>query len=51
MKPQKIMQNPSLKSFLVLKKHSTLLDFLQEHLTAGCLGINWLVFGVTGQPF
>jgi hypothetical protein len=31
--------------FIVLKKHSNILDFLQIHLQSGALGINWVLFG------
>ena len=35
--------------FLVLKKHDNVDDFLDEHLSSGALGVNWLLFGPSGQ--
>lgn len=35
--------------FLVLKKHDHVDDFLEEHLSSGALGINWLIFGPSGK--
>lgn len=31
--------------FLVLKKHDTVDEFLQQHLTEGSLAISWHIFG------
>ena len=31
--------------FLVLKKHNTLNDFLEQHLRKGSLAISWFIFG------
>mmetsp|Transcript_19097 Transcript_19097/g.41347 ORF Transcript_19097/g.41347 Transcript_19097/m.41347 type:complete len:452 (-) Transcript_19097:1107-2462(-) len=31
--------------FLVLKKHNTIDEFLQQHLTKGSLAISWYIFG------
>ena len=35
--------------FLVLKKHDNVDDFLEEHLSSGSLGVNWFLFGPSGQ--
>jgi hypothetical protein len=35
--------------FIVLKKHKSIIDFLIDHCRQGSLGLNWIIFGSSGE--
>lgn len=37
--------------FLQLKKHEDMVEFLEEHVSEGALGVNWILFRATKKDF